>query len=155
MKVDIWLTGKTKESWVEEAMDHYLQRVSRYATISTGIIAESKYREPEEIRRDESARILARIRKGPKAFNILLDENGKQRSSLQFAELIETQQSRGSGIMRFIIGGAYGVDHTVREGTDFVLSLSAMTFPHQLVRIIFLEQLYSAFTILRREVYHH
>ncbi|HLF63383.1 MAG TPA: 23S rRNA (pseudouridine(1915)-N(3))-methyltransferase RlmH [Saprospiraceae bacterium] len=155
MKVEFWLIGKTKETWVRAAIDHYLKRCSRYCTIKTNIIPDSKHTLPVDIRKDETARIVASLRKGPKGFTVMLDEKGKELNSVQFADLISKQQSAGHSTLRFIIGGAFGVEDLIHQETDLRLSLSSMTFPHQLVRIIFLEQLYRAFTILRGEGYHH
>lgn len=155
MKIEFWLIGKTKEAWVSDAIEHYLKRCSRYFTITIEIIPESRHTKPDDMRKDESERLVAKLKKSPKAFTILLDENGKHLSSTQFGDLISKQQSQGNSALRFIIGGAFGVEEAVRKEADYVLSLSKMTFPHQLVRVIFLEQLYRAFTILRGEGYHH
>lgn len=155
MKVEFWLVGKSKDAWVIDASEHYLKRISRYSTLTTEVIPDSGSKRPEEMRKDETERILNKLRKSPKAFTILLDERGKQLSSITFADLLSKQQSQGSSTFRFIIGGAFGVEEELRKEVDAVLSLSNMTFPHQLVRIIFLEQLYRAFTILRGEGYHH
>ncbi len=155
MKVEFWLIGKTKDPWVSEASEHYLKRCSRYCTLTTELIPESRYTKPEEMRNDETARVIIKLRKTAKAYTILLDENGKQHTSTQFSELIAKQQTAGISTLRFIVGGAFGVEEALHAEVDYVLSLSAMTFPHQLVRIIFLEQLYRAFTILRGEGYHH
>jgi 23S rRNA (pseudouridine1915-N3)-methyltransferase len=155
MKVEFWLIGKTKESWINDATEHYLKRSSRYCTLTTELIPESRYTKPEEMRKDETDRVITRLRKASKAYTILLDEGGKQLTSIQFSELISKQQSAGMSTLRFIVGGAFGVERGLHNEVDYILSLSVMTFPHQLVRIIFLEQLYRAFTILRGEGYHH
>lgn len=155
MKVEFWLIGKNKDPWVIEATEHYLGRCSRYCNISLDIIAESRHTKPEGIRKDETDRILAKLQKSPKAYTVLLDEKGKEMGSVQFAKLLSGLQASGQSTVRFIIGGAYGVDAGLRTVVNEILSLSKMTFPHQLVRIVFLEQLYRAFTILRGEGYHH
>ena len=155
MQVDLWLTGKTKGTWVNSAMDDYLQRVQRYCNLNVTIIPESKNKTAEAILRDESKQLKARLDKSPRAFTILLDEDGKQYSSRGLAGVISRQQAQGQNYFRLIIGGAYGVDHDLHRNVDLVLSLSLMTFPHQLVRVILAEQLYRAFTILRGEGYHH
>jgi len=155
MKVEFWLTGKTKEGWVTDGMAHYQKRCKRFCNISVEIIPESRFTKPEEIVKDETGRILQKLSKSPAAYTVLLDETGVQLGSIEFASLISKQQSAGYSSMRFIIGGAFGVQDTLHNAVDFILSLSTMTFPHQLVRIFFLEQLYRAFTILRGEGYHH
>ena|SRR5690606_13832525 len=155
MKIEIWFTGKSKGTWIVQGIDAYVLRCKRYAALDITVIPESKYTQADAILTDESERILARLRKSPRAYTVLLDVTGRSLSSDAFAELISQQFVRGYTSVRFIIGGAYGVTAAVKEAADFVLSLSAMTFPHQLVRLIFLEQLYRAFTILRSESYHH
>ena len=156
MKIELWLTGKTREAWISGGVDEYLQRCRRFGiSVTTRIIAESQHKAAESAKKDESARILAGMDKMPRIYTILLDEKGPQLSSVAFAKLIDQLQTRGHSTIRFITGGAFGVDDSVREKADYILSLSAMTFPHQLVRIIFAEQLYRAFTILRGEGYHH
>lgn len=152
MKVDLWIVGKNREAWVASASEHYLARISRYCEISVHVIAESRYRTPAEIRKDETARIADRLSKQRGAFTIVLDEAGTTFNSVRFAEQIGRIAS-SHGALRFVIGGAYGIDPSLNK--DLMMSLSAMTFPHQLVRVVFLEQLYRAFTILRGEGYHH
>ena len=155
MKVEFWLVGKTKDPWVIEALEHYRKRCSHYCTFTSDVIPESRLTRGDDIRTEESGRLLTRLAKQPAGIVVLLDEKGKPLSSKAFAGLLSEWQTAGHSTFRFIIGGAYGIDDTVREQADFILSLSPMTFPHQLVRIIFLEQLYRAFTILRGEGYHH
>ena len=155
MKVELWLVGKTKDRWVAQGIDEYLKRCSRFTTVTTIIVADSKYTQSEAIRQDETTRLTQQLSRSHRAFTILLDETGRQLTSPGFATLLQKQQDAGNQSFRFIIGGAYGVDEELRNSADEVLSLSQMTFPHQVVRIIFLEQLYRAFTILRGEGYHH
>jgi 23S rRNA (pseudouridine1915-N3)-methyltransferase len=155
MKVELWLVGKTKDSWVSEAMELYLKRCSRYCALSVVMIQESRLTNPDDMRKEETERIAAKLLKSQRGFTILLDERGHQQTSLEFATLLSKQQSSGQSTFRFIIGGAFGVEQSLHKEMDYVLSLSSMTFPHQLVRVIFLEQLYRAFTILRGEGYHH
>lgn len=155
MKVEIWLTGKTKEPWADQGMEAYLKRCRKYGSVEIVVIPDSRQTQPDAIRRDESARILTQLGKQQRAHNILLDETGRQLSSAEMASHLSQLYTRGHGMIRFIIGGAYGVDESVKGAADEMLSLSSMTFPHQLVRLIFAEQLYRAFTILRGEGYHH
>jgi len=156
VKVELWFTGKTKDSWVTEALTDYLKRCQRFGvTVSSVVIPESRNKTPESIRKDETARIITSIDKASRAYTVLLDEAGNQLTSVAFSELISRQQTQGVSTLRFVIGGAFGVDPILHRKVDYLLSLSSMTFPHQLVRAIFAEQLYRAFTILRREGYHH
>jgi 23S rRNA (pseudouridine1915-N3)-methyltransferase len=156
MKIEFWVTGKTKEAWVAQALDEYFKRCKRFGLeIDTIIIPESRHKRPDAIKKDETERIMTRLEKDPRAFTIILDETGRQLTSPGFAELISRQQTLGRHTLRFIVGGAFGVGHELHSKVDYVLSLSSMTFPHQVVRVIFAEQLYRAFTILRGEGYHH
>jgi 23S rRNA (pseudouridine1915-N3)-methyltransferase len=156
MKIEFWLTGKTKEAWVSQALDDYFKRCKRFGIeINSLIIPESRHKTAGAIKKDETERLLSRLEKEGRAFTILLDETGRQLTSIGFAELISRQQILGYSTIRFIVGGAFGVDPSLHQKVDFTLSLSSMTFPHQVVRVIFAEQLYRAFTILRGEGYHH
>ncbi len=156
MKFELWVTGKTYEPWVLLAEAHYLRRCKRYWPLSTTVIPAVRSSAPTDIRAQESARIVARLATAPRAYTILLDERGEQMTSPDFAAYIDKLMTRGGrSVIRFVTGGAFGVDDTVRISVDHSIALSSMTFPHQLVRAVFLEQLYRAFTILRREGYHH
>jgi 23S rRNA (pseudouridine1915-N3)-methyltransferase len=101
----------------------------------------------------EGERILAALRPGERV--VALDERGKLLDSRQFAAQLGTWRDQGSRQVAFVVGGAYGLDPSVRERADLVLSLSPMTFPHQLVRLLFAEQLYRATAILQGSPYHH
>jgi 23S rRNA (pseudouridine1915-N3)-methyltransferase len=106
----------------------------------------------EEIKRKEAISILSKL--SPNDFLILMDENGKEFSSVEFANWIEKRNLLPQNII-FVIGGAYGFDSSLYERMNMKLALSRMTFSHQMVRLIFLEQLYRAFTITKGEPYHH
>jgi 23S rRNA (pseudouridine1915-N3)-methyltransferase len=86
---------------------------------------------------------------------ILLDENGKEHSSIEFSQFLQQRMNQGIRHLAFMVGGAYGFDEEIRKRANYQLSLSRMTFPHQLIRLLFMEQLYRGFTILRNEPYHH
>ncbi len=107
----------------------------------------------KKIKEEEGKAILKAI--DPQDFVVLLDERGQHLGSVAFAGLLEKQQHRSIPAMLFVIGGPYGFAEQVYQRADLELSLSSMTFSHQLVRLIFLEQLYRAFTIIRGEAYHH
>jgi 23S rRNA (pseudouridine1915-N3)-methyltransferase len=149
------MVGKTKDPWIVQATEHYAKRCGHYCTFSQEIVTESRHTAADDIRSDETNRLLLKLNKATAAYTILLDERGKQVTSAGFAQMISKQQNAGQSTFRFLLGGAYGVEESLRSRADMVLALSEMTFPHQLVRAIFLEQLYRAFTILRGEGYHH
>ncbi len=106
-----------------------------------------------QIRKKESENILKRA--GEKVFLILLDEKGKELDSVGFSDLIKHHQNISTRNLVFVIGGAYGFSEEVYKRANLKIALSKMTFPHQLVRVIFIEQLYRAMTILKGEKYHH
>ena len=135
MKLTLLTVGKTDIKWVKEGLDMYAGRLSHYIPFSVIEIPELKNVRPQ----DEV---------------ILLDERGVQRSSLAFASWLEEKLSRGGKDIVFVIGGAYGFSQKVYDRAGGRISLSQMTFSHQIVRTIFAEQLYRAFTIMRWEPYH-
>ena len=154
MKIELWVVGKNKTDWVRMGERMYLDKMTRFCPVQYTVIPAERSGNAAYVKSRESARLLERMLKAP-MYTILLDERGKQQESRQFATYIQKKMEQHGGRLRFIIGGAYGVDHPVREAVDGVIALSDMIFPHELVRIIFLEQLYRAFTILRGESYHH
>ena len=154
MKIELWTVGKTRTGWIRQGERDYIDRCKRFGAIETLIIPAEKSGNPQYIKSQESARILERLSKSQPIPTILLDERGNHFGSPELAEHIRTITDRQGNRLRFIIGGAYGVDESVRAEAGLV-ALSQMTFPHELVRVIFLEQLYRAFTILRGESYHH
>lgn len=148
-------TGKTKEQYLAEGVDEYLKRIGRYVPLNCIIVPDPKISGKagqESVKKVESEQILKRIR--PADYVILLDESGKMFGSVGFAQYLEGLEGR-TGHAVFVIGGAYGFSEEVYDRADAKLSLSRMTFSHQMVRLIFTEQLYRALTILRGEPYHH
>jgi len=155
MRLEIWHVGKTKNKWIHEGESQYLQRCRRFTTIEEIMLPAAKSKSATAARKEESESILARLQRAPKMYTMLLDERGKMRSSVEFARHLEnTFMHRGSSL-RFITGGPFGVDEKVRQACDEIISLSSMVFTHEMVRVILLEQVYRAFTILRGESYHH
>jgi len=154
LKINIVAIGREKDTWVKQACSHYSKLLSRFAHITISIIPparESSSLSPGEIRRQESLLISKRM---PKGYLIGLSENGKSSDSESFGKLLERWQTISSGSATFVIGGAFGLDKDFLSGCDFSLSLSEMTLPHQLARIILLEQLYRGFSILHNTDYH-
>ena len=156
MKITLLTVGKTDVKWVKEGLDLYVSRLSHYVQFSLVEIPELKNVSSfsqAQIKEKEGDLILAAIR--PSDEVILLDEHGKEFRSVEFARFLEERMARSGRDMVFVIGGAYGFSQKVYERSDRKMSLSAMTFSHQMGRTIFAEQLYRAFTIMRGEPYHH
>jgi len=143
MKIKVVWIGKTKESAIQALTDDYLKRISRYADVA-GVAV-----------KDEAAVLsLARgERQGQRHKLVLLDSRGKQMTSEELAQFVERERVQALSLL-FAIGGADGFSEEARRSAGLVLSLGKMTLPHELARVILLEQLYRAFTILNRHPYH-
>ena len=156
MKIKLLVIGKTSESYLSEGIALYLKRLSHYIDFSFEVLPDIK-RAPsmlsDQLKEAESAAFMKKI--GERDFVILLDENGKTYTSEGFASQIEKWMVTGDKNPVFIIGGAFGFGKALTERAALKISLSEMTFSHQMVRLIFVEQLYRAFTIIRNEPYHH
>ena len=156
MKVRFIVVGKTALDDLKQGEQRYQQRLAHYCSyerLDLPDIKNPKALSQAQIKEKEGAQILAKIT--PTDFVILLDENGQQLSSVDFANWITQKQLQHNGSFVFVIGGAYGFSQAVYERAQFKQSLSKMTFSHQMVRMIFLEQLYRAFSIIKGEPYHH
>ena len=152
MKLKVLWVGKSRDPWVKEAIDEYAGRIRHYVQLELIDIRDEKGAEAEEMRRRECERLDRQI--PPSATLILLDERGEQMNSPALADFIGRQRDGGTGEMVFAVGGAYGFSEEFRS-RGRLLSLSKMTFTHQMVRVFLLEQVYRAFTILNKEPYHH
>ena len=155
MKICLLTVGKTDTGWVREGLETYTSRLGRYVRFSVKEIPELKNASSlskAQVKDKEGSLLLASI--GPKDMVILLDEHGKEYTSVEFAREVERFTASGKNIV-FVIGGAYGFSDEVYNRSDGKVSLSKMTFPHQMVRTVFTEQLYRAFTIIKGEPYHH
>jgi 23S rRNA (pseudouridine1915-N3)-methyltransferase len=156
MKVEFWVIGKTSFPYLDEGNDIYLNRIKHYLPFQMVTIPDIKNRknlsEPE-IKTKEGEIILSKLNSGD--FLILMDERGKQRTSVQFSEHLQSLLQQSYKRIIFLIGGAYGFSDTVYERSNTKMSLSNMTFSHQMVRLIFLEQFYRALAIMNNEPYHH
>lgn len=156
MKITLICVGKTDVKWVCEGIDLYKSRLQHYIPFNIEEIPELKSVSSftkDKIKMTEGELILKKIH--PSDEVILLDERGKEYRSTEFADLIEKKMSRGGKDLVFVIGGAWGFSEKVYQRSDSTMSLSRMTFSHQMVRAIFAEQLYRAFTIIKGEPYHH
>ena len=155
MRICLLTVGKTDAGWVREGLETYSSRLSRYVTFSVSEIPELKNASAlskAQVKEKEGELILSRVT--PRDTVILLDEKGKEYSSSEFAKEISKLTASGKNIV-FVIGGPYGFSEPVYARCDGKVSLSRMTFTHQMVRTIFVEQLYRAFTIIKGEPYHH
>jgi 23S rRNA (pseudouridine1915-N3)-methyltransferase len=156
MKVKFWMVGKTAEPYLEEGMAIYEKRLPHYLPFQSEYIPDikqAKNLETELLKNKEGESILKKLDK--RDFLVLLDENGKNYRSVDFAAQLERWSIQGIDTLVFVIGGAYGFSGQVYERANAKMSLSPMTFSHQMVRLIFLEQLYRACSINKGEPYHH
>ncbi len=156
MKITLLTVGKTDKDWVRQGLDIYVSRLKHYIPFAIVEIPELKgvsSLTKEQIKTREGELILKNIR--PTDDVILMDERGKQHSSVELAKVIQDKISYAGKDIVFVIGGAYGFSDPVYVRASSKISLSRMTFSHQMVRVIFAEQLYRAFTIIRGEPYHH
>lgn len=157
MKVKLIQVGKTDDSWLRDGITTYEKRIIHYLPFTTLTIPSPKYQKQtaiSQMKKKESELILNQI--GPRDHVILLDEKGKEFRSVEFARRVQDLvQNPGIQELIFIIGGPFGFDDQVYERANSLLSLSQMTFSHQMIRLLFTEQLYRAMSILKAEPYHH
>lgn len=150
----IWI-GKTQLPFVQDGISLYLKKLSHYIKVETEEIRTAKYASGtvDQWRRQETEKLLKCLNSNE--LNVFLDENGKRQTSIGLAQWLEKQMPLGWPRVNLIIGGAYGFEKSLLPANVTYLRLSDMTFTHQMVRLILLEQLYRAFTIIRGEPYHH
>lgn len=156
MKVSVYYTGKTSEKYLRAGEELYQNRLRHYLPIEFIVLPDVKQSgklEPVKLKRLEGDRLLARIR--PEDKLILLDEAGSHFRSTEFAGWLSKELQGGARQLVFAVGGAFGFSEEVYGRADKRLSLSHMTFSHQMIRLFFTEQLYRAMTILRNEKYHN
>ncbi|WP_310557818.1 23S rRNA (pseudouridine(1915)-N(3))-methyltransferase RlmH [Flavobacterium sp.] len=156
MNIKLIAIGKTDKKNLQSLIDEYQKRLSFYIKFDLEIIPDSKNVKnlsESQQKEKEGDMILAKIT--PTDQLILLDENGKTFSSVSFSEELQKKMNSGVKTLVFVIGGPYGFSETVYAKAHGKISLSLMTFSHQMVRLFFIEQLYRGFTILKNEPYHH
>lgn len=156
MKITLLTVGKTDRDWVKQGLDIYVSRLKHYIPFNIVEIPELKNvsaLSKDQIKNREGELILKNLR--PTDDVILLDEHGKEYTSVEMARIIQEKISYTGKDMIYVIGGAYGFSQDVYARANSKISLSRMTFSHQMVRAIFAEQLYRAFTIIKGEPYHH
>lgn len=156
MKAALWWVGDTSFSYIKEGQDIYTKRLKHFLPFETQLIPDvknAKSRTQEQLKKKEGEAILKKLDKGDCL--LLLDERGKEFSSVKFAKYLENQLQMSHKRIIFLIGGAYGFSDEVYARANGKISLSKMTFSHQMVRVFALEQIYRAMTILRNMPYHH
>lgn len=154
MKISIWCIGKTDEKYLIEGVDKYLQRLKHYTKLDYEVFKDVKPGQTsEETLKREAEVILAKLKADDTL--ILMDEKGEMYDSVKFAGYIEKLQVQAHKHVVFLIGGAFGHHSTIRARANYMISLSKMTFSHQMVRLFLVEQIYRAFTIIRNEKYHN
>ncbi len=158
MKITLITVGKIREKYFSMAIDEYVKRLSRYIKLNIIELADEKTPdgasevEEEIIRSKEGERILKNLKED--SFVITLEIEGQMLSSVELSEKISKIGVSGKGHITFIIGGSLGLAKEVKNKSDFKLSFSKMTFPHQLMRVVLLEQIYRSYRILNNEPYH-
>ncbi len=156
MKVKFLVVGKTAEKNLKEMIDRYIKRSNFYINleyVELSDIKKSKKMSVELLKKQEGDLILSNISNGDEV--ILLDEIGKEFTSKGFSDFIQNKMLYSNRNITFVVGGAYGFTEKVYQRADSKLALSQMTFSHQMIRLLFVEQLYRAMTIIKGEPYHH
>lgn len=158
MKINIITVGKLKEKYLKQGIQEYLKRLSSYANVNIVEVADEKAPETmseaemEAVKRKEGERILGAIQAD--TYLITLEIEGKMLTSEQLAAKMDELATYGKSKIAFVIGGSLGISDEVKRRSDFALSFSKMTFPHQLMRLVLVEQIYRGFRINRNEPYH-
>ena len=153
MKILLLLVGKTSEAYLKEGIDVYLKRLSNYVSISVNVLSVSSAKDKRKSIEEESKSIQSKLLPGD--FLVVLDEAGKEIGSRQLAELFQKWMVQGIGRVVFVIGGPFGIALELKQRANLILSISKFTFTHQMVRLILVEQIYRAMTIIKNESYHH
>jgi len=156
MKIQIWAIGKAHDKEIKSAIDDFTERCNKYFQLEWNIIPLPKnagMMSEMDLKKKEGELIMQWM--DDKDFVVALDEHGKQFNSVGLANFIQAKANTSIKRIVFVIGGAFGLDEAILKKANHTWSLSQLTFPHQLVRLILVEQLYRAFTILRNEKYHH
>lgn len=157
MKIKIYAIGKIKEQYLKDGISEYLKRISPYASIEIVEVQDSKVKDNpnssdiKKAKDEEGERVLKLIKND---YLVGLDMNKKEYLSEEFAEFIDNKMVEGGSSISFVIGGSYGLSDALKERCNSSISLSKMTFLHQMTRLILLEQIYRAFKILNNETYH-
>ena len=155
IKINIVCVGRVKEKYFADGISEYVKRISKYAVVSVTELQEENYNNVTEslistIKQKEAERILPHL----KGYVFAMAIEGKKFSSENFAKKIKGLIDAGEGVTTFVIGGSYGLDDSVKQKANELISFSDMTFPHTLFRLILTEQVYRAFSIINNSSYH-
>jgi 23S rRNA (pseudouridine1915-N3)-methyltransferase len=156
MKITLLLTGKTDKDFLQKGIEMYEKRIKRYIDFDIKTLKDIKHNKKlsiKEIKESDAKQILQNI--DPNDFLIILDEKGQSFGSIDFSTYLSKKIDTGIKHIIFAVGGAYGFSETVYKKANEMISLSKMTFSHQIIRLLFVEQLYRAFTIIKGEPYHN
>ena len=156
MKITLLVVGKTTTGYLKPGIDDYTARLGHYVPFDIQYVQDARNTRnlsETQQKQNEGRSILTTVDKGD--YVVLLDEHGREMTSMQFSEYLQKRMSSGVRRVVFVIGGPYGFSQEVYDRANEKISLSKMTFSHEMVRVIFAEQLYRAFTILNHEPYHH
>lgn len=155
MKITFLVVGKTTDAHIDALVQEYIKRLGHYVPFAMQVIAELKNTKALTVEQQKQAEGEMIMRSIPASADVvLLDERGKEYRSVEYADYIQKKMSSGRDVV-FVVGGPYGFSDAVYQRANGKISLSKMTFSHQMVRLFFVEQLYRAMTILRGEPYHH
>jgi 23S rRNA (pseudouridine1915-N3)-methyltransferase len=156
VKISIICMGRTRERFIQDGIEKYLRYLKPYAPTELNVLREEKVedlRDAPRIRKLEAAKIKKAI--SPNAYVVALDERGREFTSHEFAAFMDKALEKGTREMSFVLGGAMGLDESVTGKADTVLALSRWTLTHEMARLVLLEQLYRAFTIIKGKTYHY
>ena len=156
MKISFWSIGKNNESYIRQGVEEFTHRIGKYFKVEWNIIPVPKNAgmlSEMDLKKKEAEIIFDWLSKDD--YLVALDEKGKQLSSAGLADFIQARANQSIKNLVFLVGGVYGLDNAILKKADYKWSLSALTFPHQLVRLILAEQVYRACSILKNEKYHH
>ena len=153
MKILLLLVGKTSEAYLKDGIEVYLKRLTNYISLSQGVLALSPAKDKRIAIEEESKSIQSKLLPGD--FIVVLDESGSEVGSRQLAGMFQKWMVNGIGRVVFIIGGPFGISPALKQKANLILSVSKFTFTHQMVRLILVEQIYRAMTIIKNESYHH
>ena len=156
MKIELAVIGKTSIGYLKQGIDEYIKRLKHYVPFEIKYIYDIKNTKnisEDQQKRTEGAKILSLLDKSD--FVVLLDEHGKEYTSMQYSSYIQKRMLSGAKKVVFVIGGPYGFSQEVYDRANDKISFSKMTFNHEMIRLIFTEQLYRAYTIINHEPYHH
>jgi 23S rRNA (pseudouridine1915-N3)-methyltransferase len=152
MKISLIWIDKTKDRHLLELIDDYLHRLAKYVKYNILELASPKSQTERSVVLETEAKAILNVL-SPGSYKVVLDENGQQFSSLALGRFIEKHQNMGTRDLTFIIGGHFGLSERIKEQADFVMSLSSLTFTHDMARLILAEQLYRAYTIINNHPY--